>query len=865
MPGQHCATLALMEGRQLGFAAAAFGVCAFLLSGAGRPVVARAATLGTPASGPRLGFDGLQGLLPRSGGPVVNAADGWGIPSEFPQPAVASPPASASGSSADGDWEIVASANANAGADNFINGLTCVSSTACWAVGSAHTHPLIERYDGTHWSVAAAPATASGALDAVTCVAADDCWAVGYSPNLDVGPHTLVERWDGSAWSIVVAPNPGSFSVLNDVQCISAADCWAAGQFDTSVLTEHWDGASWTVVAAPDPGVNGDAVNALSCSSTSSCWAVGLQVDADSHAQTLVELWDGTAWHVVPSPNVSATVNLLFDVTCVTATDCWAVGLADSSSGLNQTLAEHWDGSSWSVVPTADVGATQSDSLLSVQCPASNDCWAVSYYYDPAAQLDQTLIERWDGSAWTIAGSPDSSSSEVNAFFTIACVSAVDCWTAGTYAPGLNFQTLAAHWDGSAWTIASSANATWPQGYLTSTTCVAASDCWAVGRYAARYNPPLDQTLIEHWEGSGWSLIPSPDVDPTFNETLAGVTCVSSVDCWAVGGVVTPQTTGGSVKQTLTEHWDGTAWSIVSSPNPFPGHDNYLAAVTCTSSSDCWAVGYVATRLNDTAFFVYQNLIEHWNGIAWTPFPSSSLDSSQSSILWSVTCVSATKCWSVGETRGDPTAGGGSQPLIEEWNGVAWAPVASPSPSGSFFNALSAVTCVSASDCSAGGFAQQPNNAIYVPLFERWDGAAWTISSTVGLDPSASYSITGITCTSATNCWGVGEASVQGDLETLAEHWDGSAWSPVPTQNVGGTNVNLLDSVTCTSDNECWAVGVTGSLDYGGEQSLIERFVATPSSAVPDAPWTPGIVATALLALGGKYRGRVRARRSRRS
>src|SRR5262249_58628362 len=81
----------------------------------------------------------------------------------------------------------------------------------------------------------------------------------------------------------------------------------------------------------------------------------------------------------------------------------------------------------------------------------------------------------------------------------------------------------------------------------------------------SRTSPGVAQAPIEHWNGRNWSVVTSPNASAQ-NNLLAGVTAISADDVWAVGDFQT--TSGaGTVFQTLTEHWNGTAWSIVASPN----------------------------------------------------------------------------------------------------------------------------------------------------------------------------------------------------------------------------------------------------------------------------------------------------------
>src|SRR5688572_28496281 len=129
-------------------------------------------------------------------------------------------------------------------------------------------------------------------------------------------------------------------------------------------------------------------------------------------------------------------------------------------------------------------------------------------------------------------------------------------------------------------------------------------------------------------------MVPSPNTG-TYN-TLYGVTCLSSSDCWAVGFY------NGAQWQTLTQHWNGSAWSVVTSPSTSPSQTNILLGVTCMSTSDCWAVGYAT---NGTG---YDSVIVHWDGTAWTLVSAPTTGTGQNNLLLSVTCASASDCWAVG-------------------------------------------------------------------------------------------------------------------------------------------------------------------------------------------------------------------------
>jgi hypothetical protein len=205
--------------------------------------------------------------------------------------------------------------------------------------------------------------------------------------------------------------------------------------------------------------------------------------------QTLTEHWDGTAWSIVSSPNPGATYTTLSGVTCSSSSDCWAVGAYIGSSGANETLIEHWDGTAWSIVSSPNNG--RSTTLKGVTCASSSDCWAVGVYYD--GDFDHALTEHWNGIAWSIVSSANASGTQNNFLNAVTCASSSNCWAVGYYNSGSIYQTLTEHWDGAAWSIVNSPNPT-QYNFLNAVTCASASDCWAVG-----YHGGIAQTLIEHY------------------------------------------------------------------------------------------------------------------------------------------------------------------------------------------------------------------------------------------------------------------------------------------------------------------------------------------------------------------------------
>src|SRR5437868_6178538 len=192
-------------------------------------------------------------------------------------------------------------------------------------------------------------------------------------------------------------------------------------------------------------------------------------------------------WSSVSSPNPGLW-SALRDVAVVTANDMWLVGnnYNCSGGGCPHTLAEHWDGTSWSLVPTPELG-TGDNILYGVAAVSANDVWAVGQ------NCNQTLVEHWNGTSWSVVPSPNPGTGQ-NFLYGVAAVSATDVWAVGYYS-GRTGGTLTEHWDGTSWSVVSTPNV---GTQLKDVAAVSANDVWAVG-YSGY---PSNLTLIEHWDGT---------------------------------------------------------------------------------------------------------------------------------------------------------------------------------------------------------------------------------------------------------------------------------------------------------------------------------------------------------------------------
>ncbi len=396
---------------------------------------------------------------------------------------------------------------------------------------------------------------------------------------------------------------------------------------------------------------------------TKACAAAGaMAVAAVAALATASPAQAATPWTLATSPNPGSVENFLNAVACADATHCWAVGGTAGSGGFTQALIERWNGTAWTVdtAPDENGSSTQYNVLRGVTCISATDCWAVGFFFDSASSHYFPLWEYWDGTSWTASTFAVGIASDYR-LNAVSCVDDNHCWAVGSKVTGTSTTVWFQQWNGSVWTT----NPSTDLGEMNGVSCVDATHCWAVGD--DRANP--DHTVIETWNGTAWTLTSSPNSGTNSND-LEGVSCVSTTWCWAVGSV-----SGGTFDQNLFEHWDGSTWTIpadtTASDNNSPSaHDNFLAGVTCKSTTFCWAVG--ATQANGT---LDVTLIDGWDGTSWTLVPNTPNGGTtrQGSLLLGVSCAGTTFCAAAGEYFfPDPT-------LILQYQVAAPTPTPTPS------------------------------------------------------------------------------------------------------------------------------------------------------------------------------------------
>ena len=308
-----------------------------------------------------------------------------------------------------------------------------------------------------------APASGGG-LSSAAFVSAGESWAVGNVGTAENANRTLIERFDGSGWSVFSSPNQGTGNdALNGVSMIPGAG-WAVGFAQAKTyqpLAMQWDGTQWSL-ASPAAFTRNALFTAVDTLADGSAWAVGFQTAADGTRRTLIEHASGGTWTPVDSPNdgTAITDNSLTAVGGTQATGLWAVGWRESPSGL-QPLVLRYDTAQPSPAWVSVTGAGGVPApgvidtvLTGIDVRSASDVWAVGYYFDGSA--DRPLALHWDGSNWSNSPIPGA-----GLLRKVRAVAPDNVWAAGTYynATTQHYQSLLVHFDGTSWTTVISADA----------------------------------------------------------------------------------------------------------------------------------------------------------------------------------------------------------------------------------------------------------------------------------------------------------------------------------------------------------------------------------------------------------------------
>jgi subtilisin family serine protease len=383
--------------------------------------------------------------------------------------------------------------------------------------------------------------------------------------------------------------------------------------------------------------------------------------------------------------------------------------VAKNSSGTAYGRDRTFSVSRWSVQPAplpVPDAETNSVEFSAISCSAPGACTAVGTVKIGPEHVPSTLAERWSGSEWTAQNPPNPVGAKESHLTKVSCASATFCMAVGNYKEGGKLKPLAMRWDGSSWSLLTvptptpAGPAVLPNGVFNGVSCPSATYCVAVGQYVNRGVPPKEfepseeTTLVEVWNGTAWSVQPSPSRGGSALSRLASVSCASTSACTAVGNS-RPELFSGS-KAALVERWNGTAWSLQSTPEIASASETVVEDVSCTSGHGCMAVGNAPLKNGTLPGFAMS-----WDGSEWRVSGSAI-----PTRLTSVSCAEASSCDAIGGTTGG-----------EHWNGLQWTSENLAEPPFPDRIEVEAVSCAAKSRCTAVGYYTAGHGP--VPLAER--------------------------------------------------------------------------------------------------------------------------------------------------
>jgi hypothetical protein len=345
------------------------------------------------------------------------------------------------------------------------------------------------------------------------------------------------------------------------------------------------------------------------------------------------------------------------------------------------------------------------------------------------------------------------------------------------------------------------------------------TDGWAVGAFDG--DNTVAHPLVEHWDGTTWTLGHAPQPSG-LDAQLTGVDELSPSNVWAVG--YSEGDSGVTSDLPLIEHWNGTSWSMSGGTSLPTGASGQLNAIGGSGPDDLWAVGLTLSADQSAEGL----LLEHYNGTQWenVPFPTqdSGCDSGLSDCFLDPTAVAASApddAWLVGNTS-QPNA---TQHLLAHWNGTSWSLATAPclegtaiaacDPEGTDLNELTGVTVLSPTDAWASGSEGNVNDEnFHIPYVLHWNGTTWSLAKTPNRGGEGSL-LNAISAVSASDIWAVGQTQqLNGAIQTLTEQFNGTSWAIVASPDPGRTPADdSLDAVASAGGGQVFAAGartVTG-------------------------------------------------------
>ncbi len=392
---------------------------------------------------------------------------------------------------------------------------------------------------------------------------------------------------------------------------------------------------------------------------------------------------------------------------------------------------------------------------------------------------------------WTSTNPPDVSSSE-SYDGNVSCVSSDFCVATVLQGGSDPADALVQVWNGSSWNTMTVPAPSGQSSYeLESASCVSATFCVVVGYGFAQTQQSTP--FADEWNGSSWSAGVGVSL-PSGSDSaeLLGVSCTGPAWCMATGAATNTSTTFGFA---IAEQWNGTAWSLAPTPAS-PGDADGLIGVSCTTPTNCMAVGASAENLIPAALPHLESPVPSASGPGAFGFGAPGLQANARS------------------NADDPHAPLSSEVLAEQWNGSAWTVSPALAPAGTTAPEFLAVSCAGSGFCMATGIDV---GTLLSPFAEEWSGGSWTQTSLPPSPSGDSSILEGISCISPTSCTSVGETAFNEQADSggtyVSMSWNGSGWTPTTEGLPAGATAATWVGVSCLTGGYCVATGgvATGS------------------------------------------------------
>ncbi len=672
-------------------------------------------------------------------------------------------------------WRIASSPNVGEFHDNYLEGVSALAPDDVWAVGytygnngeSQSNSTLVQHWDGSVWTIVPSPNPnpTESYLYAVSAVQSSGSspqssvtvWAVGYYLDTsDYSYKTLVLRYDGSTWEQVASENPGPYeNYLYGVAGLANGDAWAVGyyydytEYKYKSLILGYNGTSFEQVASPSPGSYQNYLEAVSVLPSGEAWAVGstsgddggggsgdakpstapgadsgpgrnrMEPTSAQYETFILHLVDG-AWERVESPNPSTYENRLYGVAAASPDKVWTVGTYyDDTDYIYKTLVLGYDGTTWTQESSPNGTTYGTNRFDAVTAVSETEAWAAGSYYDYNIGQTRTLIGQLSGGSWSLFGTLNPSN-YYSGLFGVSALPSGDVWSVGYYYndAGYRYETLVMRYNDPCLTPTPTGTAT---ATNTGTPPTATSTRTATNtRTATSIHTPTETATATPTAtatatpippcGPAWRITSSPSVGEFESNYLESVSVLAPDDVWAVGYVYG---ISGYSYTTLIQHWDGSSWSVVSSPNPGVT-ESRLHAVAAVSSDLVWAVGYYV----DTSDYSYKTLVLRYDGSTWEQVSSANPNIYESR-LYGVAALPTGEVWAVGYYLNEVDYSYRS--LILAYNGDTFEQVASPNPS-TYDNRLEAVTILPGGEAWAVGYLYDGAAGHYNTLILHYTG-----------------------------------------------------------------------------------------------------------------------------------------------